>query len=190
MHRRTTGSQPQLQHRRCTLTQQITLHYISTAWDTTCRHKAKDITPSITWRREAWKEEALNDLPQKYERGPSSSRWTLEPFQRKCWGNFWETGWSTYGLFWVHRYHLELNSTTPFQTVGGCTGWMLKMNCQSMHLTLCSTGILPHSVLIAWLDPATQRNNLLLILRSPSAFLAFHLVLGFLLCAHTAAHLQ
>jgi len=25
------------------------------AWDTTCRHKAKDITPSIAWRREAWK---------------------------------------------------------------------------------------------------------------------------------------
>ena len=30
---------------------------------TSCGHKAKDITPSITWRREAWKEEALDDLP-------------------------------------------------------------------------------------------------------------------------------
>ena len=28
------------------------------AWDTTCGHKAKDITPSIAWKREAWKEEA------------------------------------------------------------------------------------------------------------------------------------
>ena len=28
------------------------------AGDTTCGHKAKDITPWITWRREAWKEEA------------------------------------------------------------------------------------------------------------------------------------
>jgi len=28
-----------------------------------CGHKAKDITPSIAWRREAWKEEALDDLP-------------------------------------------------------------------------------------------------------------------------------
>ena len=27
------------------------------------RHKVKDITPSIDWRREAWKEEALDDLP-------------------------------------------------------------------------------------------------------------------------------
>ena len=28
-----------------------------------CRHKAKDIIPLIAWRREAWKEEALDDLP-------------------------------------------------------------------------------------------------------------------------------
>ena len=27
-----------------------------------------DITPSIAWRREAWKEEALDDLPSKDER--------------------------------------------------------------------------------------------------------------------------
>ena len=30
-------------------------------------------------------------------------------FQRQCWGNFWEMGWSTYGLIWAHRYHLVLN---------------------------------------------------------------------------------
>ena len=47
------------------------------AWDTTCGHKAKDTT-SIAWRREAWKEEALDDLPWKDERGPSSVRQTLE----------------------------------------------------------------------------------------------------------------
>ena len=35
------------------------------AWDTTTGHKAKGITPSIAWRREAWKEEALDDLPWK-----------------------------------------------------------------------------------------------------------------------------
>ena len=55
---------------------------------TTCGYKAKDITPSITWRREAWKEEALNTLPWKNERGPPSIRRTLEPFQRHCWGNW------------------------------------------------------------------------------------------------------
>ena len=109
MHRRTTGSQPLLQHRWYTLTQQITLHYISTAWDTTCGHKAKDITPSIAWRREAWKEEVLDDLLSKDERGPSSVRWTLEPFQRWCWENFWETGWSAQIPSWT-----EL-STAPSQ---------------------------------------------------------------------------
>ena len=42
----------------------------------------------IAWRREALKEEALDDLPWKNEREPSSIRRTLEPFQRQCWGNF------------------------------------------------------------------------------------------------------
>ena len=32
------------------------------AWDTTCGHKVNHITPSIAWRREASKEEALDDL--------------------------------------------------------------------------------------------------------------------------------
>ena len=40
-----------------------------------------------------------------------SIRWTLEPFQRQRWGNFYEMGWSAYGLFRAHRYHLELNWT-------------------------------------------------------------------------------
>ena len=43
--------------------------------------------------------------------GPSSVRWTLELFQRRRWANFWETGWSAYGLFRTHRCHLELNWT-------------------------------------------------------------------------------
>ena len=34
-----------------------------------CGHKDEVITPSIAWRREAWKEEALDDLPWKDERG-------------------------------------------------------------------------------------------------------------------------
>ena len=40
-----------------------------------------------------------------------SIKQTLEPFQRQRWGNFRETWWSAYGLFWAHRYHLELNWT-------------------------------------------------------------------------------
>ena len=31
--------------------------------DTTCGYKSKDITPSTAWGREAWKEEALDDIP-------------------------------------------------------------------------------------------------------------------------------
>ena len=101
------------------------------AWDTTCGHKVKDITPLITWRREALEEEAFQwflwltmalsrpfkedslYLPWKDERGPSSIRRTLELFQRQRWGNFWETGWSASGLFRAHRNHVELNWTEP-----------------------------------------------------------------------------
>ena len=36
--------------------------------------KPNDITQSITWRREAWKEEALDNVPRKDEKGPSSVR--------------------------------------------------------------------------------------------------------------------
>ena len=47
--------------------------------------QVKDITPSIAWRREARKEEALDDLHRKDERGPSSIKRTLERFQRQRW---------------------------------------------------------------------------------------------------------
>ena len=48
------------------------------ARDTTCGHKATDITASIDWRRETSKEEAIDDLSLNDERGPSSVRRTLE----------------------------------------------------------------------------------------------------------------
>ena len=69
------------------------------------------IAPLILWKRELWKEEVLDNFPWKDEKGSSSIRRTLEPFQRWHWENFWETGCSTYWLFWVHGYHLELNWT-------------------------------------------------------------------------------
>ena len=80
------------------------------AWDTTCEYKAKDITLSITWRRESWKEGALDDLPWKDERGPSSITRILEPFQRQS-REIWQTEWSAYGLFRAYRYYPELNWT-------------------------------------------------------------------------------
>ena len=62
------------------------------------------------------KQESLTHLVKQHllwkDKGrPSSIRRTLEPFQRWHWGNFWEMGWSAYGLFQAHRYQLELNWT-------------------------------------------------------------------------------
>ena len=85
------------------------------AWDTTCGNKAKDITPWITWRREAWKEEALDDLPWKDERGPSSpsdEHWNC--FK----GNVRETAERRGGAhmafsesIYIYKYHHKLNWT-------------------------------------------------------------------------------
>ena len=72
-------------------------------------HKAKYITFGITWRREAWKEEALDDLSWKDERGPLAIRRISEMFRRQHWEHFWETERSTHGLFPKHKYHFELN---------------------------------------------------------------------------------
>ena len=50
------------------------------------------------------------NLPWKDERGPSSIRRTLEPFQRQQCRNFREMGEAhNYRLFWSHRYRVELN---------------------------------------------------------------------------------
>ena len=43
---------------------------------------------------EVSKEEALDYLPWKDERGPSSFKRTTEPFQRWRWGNFRQTAWA------------------------------------------------------------------------------------------------
>ena len=43
-------------------------------------------------------QKALYDLPCKDKRGSSSIKWTLEAFQRWCWGKFWETGWTHMGF--------------------------------------------------------------------------------------------
>ena len=39
-----------------------------------------------------------------------------QPFLRRHWANFWETGWSAYGIFRAHRYQLELIWTAFFLT--------------------------------------------------------------------------
>ena len=82
------------------------------AWDTTGRHKAKDITSTIAWRRGVDRGFRYDDLPSKDERGPSSitQHWKhSQSRERQRWGNFWKTGRSACGLFRAHIYHLELN---------------------------------------------------------------------------------
>ena len=61
---------------------QLQYPFLAWAWrGNRCRHwkkhKAKDITPSTAWRREAWKEEALYSVPWKDERGPSSVKMNI-----------------------------------------------------------------------------------------------------------------
>ena len=64
------------------------------AWNTTCRHKAKNITLLIPWRRQALKEEVFNDLPWKYQRGPLSNKpWN---YLKSTLKETWEMGRSTY----------------------------------------------------------------------------------------------
>ena len=73
-------------------------------WDVTSGHKAKDTTSSIAWRREAWKEEAFDDLPWKDESMRVSSRYVTPPrvhphtlqskinsTKRHLWENLWVT---------------------------------------------------------------------------------------------------
>ena len=77
---------------KATLTSGLLLGRSETLRSTTCGHKATGITPSIAWRREALKEEALDDLPSKDERGPSSIGRTLEPFSKATLGKLLRDG--------------------------------------------------------------------------------------------------
>ena len=51
-----------------------------TSLDTAYGQKVKDITPSIAWRREAWKEKALDDLPWNHTN-------TGIVYKKQRWGN-------------------------------------------------------------------------------------------------------
>ena len=51
------------------------------------RHKAKDITTLISWRRKVYIEKVPADLPWKDKVGPQSIRPTLELFERQHWGH-------------------------------------------------------------------------------------------------------
>ena len=80
-------------------------------------HKAKAITPSIARRREALREEALDDLLWEVESGPSSVRRTLEPFQSRHWEKGSERRIGAHMRISV-RIDTILNWTEPFWTSG------------------------------------------------------------------------
>ena len=80
------------------------------AWDTTCGYNANDITPSITWKREACKREALDEFTWTDENGLSSTRPHCNYFKGKTretserWGGT-HTGFpSAYIPFWTDLF--------------------------------------------------------------------------------------
>ena len=75
------------------------------------KKRAKDITSSIDWSREAQREELLDYFPWKDTVNHTN---TGTGFQRQPYGNVWEAGRSAYGLFRAHKNILtwtELNRT-------------------------------------------------------------------------------
>ena len=64
----------------------------------------------------------LNKLKEQ-ERAIISKRQT-ELFQRHFGGSFWEMGWSTYGLFWTRRFHLEPDWTELNLNQLKCSVWV------------------------------------------------------------------
>ena len=80
-----------------------------------CNLDHKDITSLTAWRtsiegRSIWVWQSF------LKKEPSSIRSTLKLFERQCWGNFWQTGWSVYGLSRVLRYHLQLKKLRYIST--------------------------------------------------------------------------
>ena len=79
------------------------------------------ITPSIAWRREAWKEEALDDLPWKDERGhrQSDEHWNCfkgnvggGTFERRGGAHMGSSARTDTTLNWTELVGTEYNNLT------------------------------------------------------------------------------
>ena len=107
------------------------------ASDTTCGHKAKDITPSIAWRRKAWKEEALDDLPWRTREGHRQSDQHWNRFK----GNVGGTSERRDGAL---RYRLQLNWTEQAihygKTKHSCFDYFYFVPINSVLFNLLSVG--------------------------------------------------
>ena len=113
-------------------------------------HYAKDITPSVTWRREAQeKKEAPDDLFWNHEKESLLVRPTLEMFQRQHWGDISKTRWSASGgggfFFTCKDFGRMFNNSFP-----ACTFFPFKMEISSCKLIPLFRPGLVHSELI-WL---------------------------------------
>ena len=83
----------------------------------TCWHKGKDITPLISWRREAEKEEAL-DLPKKEKKGTSLMRPTMSQTVK---GNT-DVILNLNELNWCHRLRRVLKCSVCLSKGVACFG--------------------------------------------------------------------
>ena len=119
------------------------------AWDTTCRHIAKDITPSIAWRREVCKEEVLDNLPWRMSKGCCQSDKHCNCFKGNV-GETSETGWSTHGLFDNHFFV----QSVFVRDISQSTGWSITFG-QTGDLVLTSIFIKKHVTKLA----SVQYNN-------------------------------
>ena len=68
-------------------------------------------TDLISWRREAWKEEALDDLPWKDKRGTIINQTNTGTASKAMWGKLLWNGVKRILAFSNVNYHLELNWT-------------------------------------------------------------------------------
>ena len=71
--------------------------------------KAKDTTASIAWRREAWKEEALDDFLERTREGHGQSDEHLNCFIGNVGDISERRGEAQKWPFRAHRNHFELN---------------------------------------------------------------------------------
>ena len=118
----------------------MTLLLWATNHDSTCLPALTAHT--IAWLEREWKEEVLDNLHRNDEKRRSSIRWTLELLQRQRWGNFWETWWSTYGLFWVHIYILNWTELTALMRADPVSMEARRVSPILMPIT-CAPGAMP-----------------------------------------------
>ena len=105
------------------------------AWNTTCRHKAKDITPSVTWMRDAGKRKRSTIFLERMRKGNSQSDEHWNGFKGnfgqisdfwdgvECTGAFscaWIPSWTELGReFREERHSWRLINPLPTDWVGG-----------------------------------------------------------------------